>query len=64
MVFSYANVAAKPVVKTVTKTQHKPKKTTQNKTRLLQKTQWDDVVFYEVGVSSFHQPENTVEYMT
>jgi hypothetical protein len=57
MVFSYANVAAKPVVKTVTKT-------TQNKTRLLQKTQWDDVVFYEVGVSSFHQPENTVEYMT
>ena len=64
MVFSYANVTAKPVTKTVTKTQTKPKKTSQNKTRLMQKTQWDDVVFYEVGVSSFHQPEATIEYMT
>ena len=40
------------------------KATKVNTTTRFQKTQWEDVIYYEAGVSSFHQPEAAIEYMT
>jgi hypothetical protein len=49
----------------LTKRTSAQKKTTKvNNTTRFQKTQWEDVIYYEAGVSSFHQPEAAIEYMT
>ncbi|KAL0487044.1 hypothetical protein AKO1_000375 [Acrasis kona] len=61
---SFASIAAR---KEVSKTDSKEKfvnRTRKDSLTRLNENRWNDIVYYEVGVSSFHQPEEEYMYST
>jgi len=59
-------VKPKHKIKTIQKNKLEKTKKDDNVTNILkfQKTEWKNIVYYEVGVSAFHQPEDESEYYT